>query len=279
MPAIIRAYDNRNKPIIDGRNRLLKRTYFNLLRLKKGETTEQKIPGFETVYVVLSGSVDIVAAGERFASVGKRKNVWAGKADSVYAPVGAEVRLTCRTAAAEIAVAGGRYDKVFQPFRIKPEDEIEVEVGSKEAHCRRRIQHILGKNAEGRNGNLLVSELYADSGSWSGYPPHKHDTDDGKKETAFEEAYYFKFNPENGFGAELVFQPNGKESLFLTRNGDTVLIDKGYHPTVTSPGHEEYIFTILVGKTTRSLVQNFKDEYRYLTKVIPGVKDMVDNFK
>ena len=48
---------------------------------------------------------------------------------------------------------------------------------------------------------------------------------------------------------------------------------------MTSPGHEEYIFTILVGKTTRSLVQNFKDEYRYLTKVIPGVKDMVDNFK
>jgi 5-deoxy-D-glucuronate isomerase len=44
-------------------------------------------PGFETVYVVLSGSVDIVAAGERFSSVGKRKNIWREK-DSVYAPVG-----------------------------------------------------------------------------------------------------------------------------------------------------------------------------------------------
>ena len=65
----------------------------------------------------------------------------------------------------------------------------------------------------------------------------------------------------------------------MTRDGDTVIIDRGYHPTVTSPGHAEYIFTILVGKTTRSLVQNFKEEYRYLTKIIPGVKDMVDNFK
>ncbi len=279
MPSIIRCYDNENKPVIDGKKGPLKRTYFNILRLKKGTGSVQNVPEFETVYVVLSGTVDITVAGKKFSAVGRRKNIWAGRADSVYVPTGAEAKLVCRTASAEIAVAGGRCDKIFEPFRIEPEDEIEVEVGSREAHCRRRIQHILGKNAEGRNGNLLVSELYADPGSWSGYPPHKHDTDDGKRETAFEEAYHFRFNPANGFGAELVFQPDGREDLYLTRNGDTVLIDKGYHPTVTSPGHEEYIFTILVGKTTRSLVQNFKEEYRYLTKVIPGVKDMVANFK
>ena len=279
MPSVIRCYDNKNQPLIDRKNKLLKRTYFNILRLKKGQTFELKLPGFETVCVVLSGSADIISAGVKFGAVGKRKNIWDGRADSVYVPSGAEAKVTCRTAAAEIAIAGGKCDKVYEPFRVKPEEEIEVEVGSLATHSRRRIQHILGKNAEGRNGNLLVSELYADPGCWSGYPPHKHDTDDGKKETAFEEVYHFRFNPANGFGAEIIYQPDGKEDLYLTRNGDTVLIDKGYHPTVTSPGHAEYVFTILVGHTTRSLVQNFKEEYRYLTKVIPGVKGMVDNFK
>ena len=41
----------------------------------------------------------------------------------------------------------------------------------------------------------------------------------------------------------------------MTREGDTFCFDSGYHPTATSPGHAEYIFTILVGKTQRSLVQ------------------------
>ena len=57
------------------------------------------------------------------------------------------------------------------------------------------------------------------------------------------------------------------------------LLDKGYHPTVTSPGHEEYIFTILVGKTRRGLVQNFKEEHRHLMRGIPGIQDMVNKFK
>ena len=50
----------------------------------------------------------------------------------------------------------------------------------------------------------------------------------------------------------------------MTRHGDTFLLDRGYHPTVTSPGHEEYIFTILVGKSQRGLVQHFKEDYHYL---------------
>ena len=62
-----------------------------------------------------------------------------------------------------------------------------VEVGSVETHSRRRIFHILGQNGVGRAGRLLVSELYGDDGCWSGYPPHKHDTERAPEETDFEE--------------------------------------------------------------------------------------------
>ena len=58
-----------------------------------------------------------------------------------------------------------------------------VEVGSADTHSRRRIFHILGQNAAGRAGRLLVSELYGDAGCWSGYPPHKHDMERAPEET------------------------------------------------------------------------------------------------
>lgn len=279
MPSIIRAYDNKNQPIIPGRKRPVPRTYFNLLRLFKDETVSFSLADFESVAVVLSGTIDIVVNGIAFKEVGQRKDIWYGNADSVYIPTAAKVNVTARSSSAEIAVAGGRWTTPMEPFRIPPEEEVIVEVGSLETHSRRRICHILGKNTEGRTGNLLVSELYAEPGCWSGYPPHKHDEDLGDKETRFEEVYHYRFRPENGFGVQVVFQPNGKERLFRTLHGDTVLINKGYHPTVTSPGHAEYIFTILVGITTRSLVQNFKEEYHYLTKEIPGIDTMVNHFR
>ncbi len=154
-----------------------------------------------------------------------------------------------------------------------------VDVGSIETRSHRRIFHLLGQNGNGRAGNLLISELYCDHGCWSGYPPHKHDADQGSKETSHEETYHYRFRPETGFGAQLCFQPDGSSKCFMTRHGDTFLLDRGYHPTVTSPGHEEYIFTILVGKTHRGLVQNFKEDYRYLMAGIPGIQDMVNKFK
>ena len=155
-----------------------------------------------------------------------------------------------------------------------------VEVGSADTHSRRRIFHILGQKAAGRAGRLLVSELYADNGCWSGYPPHKHDTEQPPEETDFEEIYHYRFRPETGFGAQFCYDDNGGDpTIVMTHHGDTFLIDRGYHPTVTSPGHEEYIFTILVGRKQRSLVQNFEPQHRHLMAKIPGIQAMRDKFK
>ncbi len=277
MAEIIRAYDNGNRPIIDGRG-LLGLTYFNLLRLDAGAETALAVPGFETVYVVLSGNCDIRAGDRTFEGVGRRADLWSGKADSVYAGL-APVDIRANADGTEIAVAGGRWETPFDPFRVPPEEVDLVEVGSNETKTRRRIYHILGHNAAGRAGNLLVSELYADEGCWSGYPPHKHDEAQGEEETPFEEAYHYRFRPESGFGAQIVFQSDGASEAFMTRNGDTILLDRGYHPTVTSPGHEEYIFTILVGKQGRSLVQYFHDDHRHLMDRFPGVAQMREKFR
>jgi len=284
MSEIIRAYANKNKPIIDDSHPLLHLTYFNLIRLRKGEKYFAQVQDFELVYVVLSGKCDIHAGVETFAGIGQRRDIWSGKADSVYVTVSAPVKVTALEDHTEIAVAGGYSTIKYPSFRIAPEEVDLVDVGSGETHSRRRIFHILGQNTLGRSGNLLVSELYADGGCWSGYPPHKHDTDvkndDGTfEETGFEETYHFRFLPETGFGAQFVFDTDKDPHVYMTRNGDTVVIEKGYHPTVTSPGHQEYIFTILCGHTQRSLIQYFKEEHRHLMNTIPGIAQMRAKFK
>lgn len=278
MQELIRAYDNKNKPILPGGSGILPKVYFNLLKLDAGETFTTQVPGMETVYVIQSGCCDVTVDGEVFSSVGRRASIWEGMADSVYAGAGAKVSVKA-IGKVEIAVAGGACDKTYAPFRVRPEEVDIVKVGSLEFHCERRICHVLGQNANGRAGNMLVSELFCEPGCWSGYPPHTHGTGRGATETKHDEVYHYRFNPGNGFGAQYCFDEQEKGIVHMTRDGDTFAFSDGFHPTVTSPGHKEYVFTILVGHDQRSLVQRFHGNWAYLAKTIPGVQDMVDKFK
>jgi 5-deoxy-glucuronate isomerase len=230
--------------------------------------------------VVLSGRADIAACATEFKNVGRRADVWDGPADSVYCGTCPRVTLRGQRDGTEIAVAGGLCEQPFAPFRISPEEVETVEVGSRETHSRRRIVHVLGQNGAGRSGRLLVSELYGDEGCWSGYPPHKHDTEAPPDETDFEEIYHYRFRPENGFGAQFCYNGDKAEpQVAMIRHGDTFLIDRGYHPTVRAPGYEGYVLTILVGRKQRSLVQNFESQHRHLMEKIPGLQAMRDKFR
>jgi len=273
---LIRAFDNKNKAILAG-DKPVERIHFNLVRLAEGETYRYRLPRFESVVVPMAGTCDLAVDSESFPALGCRPSIWDGKADAVYAGPDSEVAIVAQSSC-EIAIAGGLWDRRMAPFRIRPEEVDMVDVGSNETKSRRRIFHILGQNGAGRAGNLLVSELYADEGCWSGYPPHKHSTDQ-PGETAHEEVYHWRFNPATGFGAQLWYSPEGDSTAYMTRDGDTFAFSAGYHPTVTSPGHAAYIFTILVGRTGRSLIQNFDSTHRHLMDRIPGIAAMREKFK
>jgi 5-deoxy-glucuronate isomerase len=272
----IRAFDNGNRPVFAG-NEPVDRVYFNLIKLAAAEVCQYRLRQFETVAVPMEGTCDVSIDGEVFSNLGGRASVWDGKADSVYAGPNVDVVITARSGC-EIAIAGGLWDRPTAAFRIRPEEVDMVDVGSNETKSRRRIFHILGQNGAGRAGNLLVSELYVDEGCWSGYPPHKHETDQ-PGETAHQELYHWRFNPPIGFGAQLWYTNDGDVTAYITRQGDTFAFSTGYHPTVTSPYHASYIFTILVGKTQRSLIQNFDSTYRHLMDRIPGIAAMREKFR
>ena len=285
VPAhFLRAAENQNQPLIVPGGDCLQRTYFNLVRLDAGQTFTYRREDCETVSVVLRGEAEITVGNTTFARVGVRASIWDGPADSVYCGTKQSVTLHALADQTEIAIAGAVSEQDFAPFRIPPAAVALVEVGSASTHSRRRIFHLLGQNAAGRAGNLLVSELYADAGCWSGYPPHKHDTERPPEETAFEEAYHYRFRPESGFGAQFLYDAApgvglAEPRVMMTRHGDTCLVARGYHPTVTSPGHESYIFTILVGHHQRSLIQFFEPAHQHLLAKIPGIQAMRDKFK
>ena len=278
MPRIIRAGATTAGAIADGTTETLSLVYFDLLRLDAGAAHRLCLPGFESVIVPLSGSVDIDVSGSRFEAVGRRNDVWSGLADSVYVPTGVEAVVTARDDGTEVAIAGGRCSETYEAFRIPPERVDMVDVGSRETGSRRRIFHILGQAPGRRVGNLLVSELYADPGCWSGYPPHKHDTEREGEETLHEELYHYRFAPSSGFGGQFWYGDDRVVHGAMTGHGDTFLLDAGFHPTVTSPGHRGYIFTILVGKHRRPLLQHFDPAYDYLMNEIPGLQAMRDKF-
>jgi 5-deoxy-glucuronate isomerase len=270
------AHDNANAPLFAG-DEPTPRAYLNIIKLDAGDTFRQRIEGFETVWVLMAGLCDLTVDGQAFKQVGGRSSVWDGPADSVYAGPGAEVVIEALQPS-EIAVGGGRWDEPMPPFRISPSEVDMVDVGSNETKSRRRIFHILGGKAAGKVGHLLVSELYADEGCWSGYPSHKHGSQ-GEEETAHEEIYHWRFDPPTGFGAQLWYDEGAERTAYVTRDRDSFAFCDGYHPTVTSPGHRSYIFTILVGVQQRSLVQNFEVAHRHLMNQIPGIAAMREKFK
>ena len=275
-------HDNHNRPIIDCDDSRVPLNYFNIVKLKRGEHFEYQVPQYETSIVPATGTVDVEIEGVKFDRVGNRvDDVWGGEPEGVYVPTGARAAMTCVSNNAEIFIAGARFEGVLEPFDVRVADIDLVQYGSDETKTHRKIKHILGAKYRDRVGRLLVSELFTvGQGGWSGFPPHKHDTDRLPFETRHDETYNFRFRPSYGFGMQLIQREDGKVGdAFHIVDGSTILLEQGYHPCVAAPGYEMYYFTILGGLSQRPLVQFFQPTHAYQIETIPGIKDMIAKFK
>lgn len=275
-------YENNNKAIVDMNDARVPLNYFNIVKLKRGQSFDYQVPGYETGIVPATGSIDLVIEGETFNAIGNRGvDVWDGEPEGVYAPSSSKVQLVCTSEAAEIFIAGAKFDQQLQPFAVRVADIDKIQYGSDDTKTHRKIKHIIGTKYKDRVGRLLVSELFTvGQGGWSGFPPHKHDTDRLPLETRHDETYNFRFKPNHGFGMQLVQREDGKVGdAYHLVDGSTIVLDRGYHPCVAAPGYEMYYFTILGGLSQRPLVQFFQPTHAYQVETIPGIKDMIAKFK
>ena len=274
--------DNKNQALFEENNKTVPLVYFNIVRLNKGESYSYQLPKHESSVVPATGMIELSVDGKILGQIGTRKSdVWDGEPEGSYIPTNAECIIKCLSDNTEFFIAGGIYEKKLEPFLVHKNEIDVVQYGSDDTKTHRKIKHILGQKQADKVGRLLVSELYTvGQGGWSGFPPHKHDTDRNSVETKHDEVYNFRFRPSNGFGMQLLQNSNklvGEASHIV--ESSTFIVDKGYHPCVVAPGYEMYYFTILAGKSQRPLIQYFQPEHAWQVETIPGIKDMIAKFK
>ena len=78
-------FDNRNRPIVDINHDLVPLNYFNIVKLKAGESFEYRLAEYETCIVPATGTISVETAGQTFKDIGKRgKDVWDGEPEGMF---------------------------------------------------------------------------------------------------------------------------------------------------------------------------------------------------
>jgi 5-deoxy-glucuronate isomerase len=200
--------------------------------------------GLEKCIVVLSGTVDVRAAGQAWRGVGGRRSVFEDRAPyAIYLPDGEGVHIAAQTDA-EVGVAsapgGGKAPaRLIEPAAMR---RFARGTGLNE----RFVCDILPQSEPAEH--LLVVEVRTPSGHSSSYPPHKHDTDRPQQESALEETYYHRVEPAQGFVFQRVYTDDRSLDMALAvEDHDVVLVPRGYHPVVVPYGYESYYLNVMAG--------------------------------
>jgi 5-deoxy-glucuronate isomerase len=229
---------------------------FEVYRLGRGVTLARQTAGREVCAVMLSGRADIGCGDHAWRGVGGRESVFGGMPDAVYAPPGGEIRITAGGEAVEVALCWAPASKGAAPALMPGSEVRPFKRGS--GRTERTIHNILMEDRPAES--LLVTEVLTPGGNWSSYPPHKHDTDDPPSETYLEETYYHRTARPEGFAVQLVY--TGDRSLneaIQVRDGDVVLVPRGYHPVAAGPGYDLYYLNVMAGPRRRWLVTTDAD--------------------
>ncbi len=200
--------------------------------------------------VLLSGLTDVSAGGQRWPAVGGRESVFTGAPHAVYAPPGADLTLRAVTAT-EVAIGWAPAEQGPAPALLGPEGCRIWHRGT--GGSERVVRDILMEDRPATS--LLVTEVVTPGGHWSSWPPHKHDTDDPPRECYLEETYYHRLRGGSGFALQLVYTPDlALDEAVRVSDGDVVLVPRGYHPVVATPGHDLYYLNVMAGPRRRWLV-------------------------
>jgi len=214
-----------------------------VLDLAPGTTHEFETGTTEMAILPLSGALTVQVEGESFDLEG-RESVFGAVTDFAYVPIDAEVRLATR-GPLQVALATAEATRRIDPYRVAA-DDVRVEVRGGGAGTR-QINNFLSADVADAD-KLIAVEVLTPEGSWSSYPPHKHDQTT-ESEVELEEIYYFRIDGDDGFGFFKCFTDDGEIDDSLTvRNGDVYLVPRGYHgPAAAAPQHHMYYLNVMAG--------------------------------
>lgn len=236
---------------------------FSVLKLKKKQKYKNVSKTHERVLIILGGKCNVVVDGKSYKNIGKRKNVFEGKAYSVYVPSGSKFTVEAVSEQFEAAVCAAKSNAKGSPMLITP-DMVRRRIVGKD-NWKRDVYDIVYEKTAG--DKILVGETMTPSGNWSSVPPHRHEKEDKSVESKHEETYYFKIDPVQGFGFQWIYSDDfGLNEVYVIKDDDLVVIPRGYHPVAAAPGYRVYYLWILAGNNRR-LIPKDDPKHGWLRKV------------
>lgn len=194
-------------------------------QMKAGESRQFFRKGEETAILLLSGEISFLWNGhEKCVS---RKDVFTEGPWALHFCSGQKVTVkACKDS--EILMQCTHNTKIFADHLYAPEDAPWGYscVGKFGNVAKRRVNTIFDHDICPES-NMVLGEVLNDRGNWSGYLPHRHPQP---------EAYFFKFDRPEGFGASFV-----GDRVFKSVNNSFSAIPGGeLHPQAVAPGFQMY---------------------------------------
>ena len=196
--------------------------HYGRIRLDAGAPVSFSTGEQETGLIGLAGSAAVVVEGQTFQL---------GRYDALYVPRDCRVDVRSGSAGCDLAEISapvtGRYPIQFVSFaEVQQDPGLHFKAGGPAAE--RTLNVLLGKNVQA--GRIMAGVTFSTPGNWTSWPPHEH-------AALAEEAYLYIDMPAPAFGIQLVYTDKTTPELaVIVREGDVVLMPRGYHPNVAAPG-------------------------------------------
>lgn len=196
-----------------------------VFRLRAGETRNFTRKGEEVAVLLLSGKITFIFDGR--TEKASRKNVFAEGPWCAHVCAGTPVSVKADSDA-EILVQCTKNTNTFQTeFHAPADAPWQYSAKDKFGGVAQRRVNTLFDHDNSPLSNMVLGEVLNDRGNWSGYLPHSHPQP---------EAYYFKFDRPEGFGASFV-----GDQVFKSVDGSFSAIPGGaLHPQAVAPGFQMY---------------------------------------
>lgn len=229
---------------------------FGILKLKNGSEyfDDNKL---EKIFLLIYGEVEIEWEGNTKTLI--RESFLDDDFVALNVPFDVDVKIKSICDDCEIAVIrtenSVRFDSIL---RDKENSVIETRGKDTMDDAGRRIVKTLMDKSLSPESNIMFGEDVHYPGKWAGFPSHSHNQP---------EIYFYKFQPQNGFGLLKL----GDEGVLLEHN-DTVTIDPDLvHPQVAAPGYAMYFLWIIRHlEGNPYLKPDFEEEHLWVEA--PGAK-------
>jgi 5-deoxy-glucuronate isomerase len=217
----------------------------------------------ETGLVCLNGSAEVETCGETF-----RLNQY----DALYVPRDSRVEVRAGGEGCDLAELSapveGKYPAQFVSYEeVRRDPKLHIIAGAPPNE--RDMNVLIGSNV--RAGRIMTGVTFSRPGNWTSWPPHEHSS-------MLEEAYLYIDMPEPSFGVQFVYtDPRNPELVQVVREGDVVLMPKGYHPNVAAPGGQINFMWMMAalreGEDRKYGVVNVQPEFAAGGSGLESVKD------